>query len=119
MNTRITLGEGAPGEQIKAQIRGLIATNELPAGAPLPSVRQLARDLGIAAGTVAKAYQDLETQGLLTSRRGSGTRVADGVTRVPITVVEHIHTLAKTAKAEGVSLDDVTHVLHTIWRRQC
>lgn len=117
MSPRIVLGEGVPGEQIKAQIRGLIATNELPAGARLPSVRQLARDLGVAAGTVAKAYQDLEAQGLLTSRRGSGTRVADGVTRVPIVVVEHIRTLAKSAKDEGVSVDDVAHVLRTVWEQ--
>lgn len=117
MNTRIVLGKGAPGEQIKAQIRGFIATNELPAGTRLPSVRQLARDLGIAAGTVAKAYQDLEAQGLLATRRGSGTRVADGVTRVPIVVVEHIRTLAKTAKDEGVNVDDLTHVLRTVWKQ--
>ena len=117
MSLQIVLHEGPPGEQIKAQIRGFIATNELPAGTRLPSVRQLARDLGIAAGTVAKAYQDLEAQGLLSSRRGSGTRVADGVTRVPMAVVEHIHALAKAAKTEGVSLDDVSHVLHTVWTR--
>lgn len=117
MSLQIVLHDGAPGEQIKAQIRGFIATNELPAGTRLPSVRQLARDLGIAPGTVAKAYQDLETQGLLASRRGSGTRVADGVTRVPIAVVEHINALARTAKEEGVGLDDVSHVLRTVWTR--
>ncbi|HLR57361.1 MAG TPA: GntR family transcriptional regulator [Beutenbergiaceae bacterium] len=117
MSLQIVLHEGPPGEQIKAQIRGFIATNELPAGTRLPSVRQLARDLGIAAGTVAKAYQDLEAQGLLSSRRGSGTRVADGVTRVPIAVVEHIHALAKAAKEEGVGLDDVAHVLHALWEQ--
>src|SRR5699024_11222600 len=48
MSLQIVLHEGPPGEQIKAQIRGFIATNELPAGTRLPSVRQLARDLGIA-----------------------------------------------------------------------
>lgn len=118
MNVQIVLRDGAPGEQIKAQIRGFIATNELPAGTRLPSVRQLARDLGIAAGTVAKAYQELEAQGLLTSRRGSGTRVADGVTRVPIAVVEHSHALAAAAKSAGVSMEDVTHVLRTVWEQR-
>jgi len=114
---RIVLGDGPPGEQIKAQISGLIATNELPAGALLPSVRQLARDLGIAAGTVASAYRDLQVQGLIVLRRGSGTRVADGVSPVPLRVVEQIRRLVTIAHDNEAALDDVTHVLHTLWEK--
>lgn len=117
MTPRIVLDDGPPGEQIRAQISGLIATNELPAGTPLPSVRQLARDLGIAAGTVASAYRDLQTQGLIVLRRGSGTRVADGATPVPLPVVEQIRQLVTIAHGNEVALDDVTHVLRTLWKK--
>lgn len=107
---------GPPGEPIKAQISGLIATNELPAGALLPAVRQLARDLGIAAGTVASTYRDLQVQGFIVLRRGSGTRVADGATPVPHPVAEQIRELVAVARDNEVALGDVTHVLHTLWK---
>jgi GntR family transcriptional regulator len=65
-----------PYEQIRSQISSLIATGALPVGSRLPTVRSLAADLGIAAGTVARAYKELEAAGLLESRRRNGTIVA-------------------------------------------
>ncbi|MGK3956825.1 GntR family transcriptional regulator [Arthrobacter sp. R4] len=65
-----------PYEQIRSQISSLIATGALPVGSRLPTVRSLAADLGIAAGTVARAYKELEAAGLLESRRRNGTVVA-------------------------------------------
>lgn len=66
-----------PYEQLRAQIAGLIEAGELPAGRRLASVRQLAGDLGIAPGTVARAYAELEAAGALVTRRRGGTFVAD------------------------------------------
>ncbi len=43
----------------------------------MPPVRQLAGDLGVAVGTVARAYRELEVAGLVRSRRGGGTTVAN------------------------------------------
>ncbi|MEU5532761.1 GntR family transcriptional regulator [Streptomyces sp. NPDC020362] len=65
-----------PYEQIRAQLAGLITTGRLPEGERLPTVRQLAADLGLAAGTVARAYRELEAASLIRTRRGAGTRVA-------------------------------------------
>ncbi|MGW1889283.1 GntR family transcriptional regulator [Streptomyces sp. NPDC002004] len=65
-----------PYEQIRAQLSALITTGRLPEGERLPTVRQLAADLGLAAGTVARAYRELEATGLIRTRRGAGTRVA-------------------------------------------
>ncbi|QKT06222.1 GntR family transcriptional regulator [Gordonia sp. X0973] len=62
-------------EQIRRQIVGHIAAGRLPIGARLPPLRQLARDLGIAVGTAAHAYRLLEQAGVITTRRGAGTRV--------------------------------------------
>jgi DNA-binding transcriptional regulator YhcF (GntR family) len=49
-----------PYEQLREQIAGLIGAGELKPGARLPPVRQLAADLGIAGGTVARAYRELD-----------------------------------------------------------
>ena len=65
-----------PYEQIRAQIASLIAAGALAPGTRLPTVRSLAADLGIAAGTVARAYKELEQSGLLETRRRNGTVVA-------------------------------------------
>jgi DNA-binding transcriptional regulator YhcF (GntR family) len=65
-----------PYEQIRAQLAALITTGRLPEGDRLPTVRQLAADLGLAAGTVARAYRELEAASLIRTRRGAGTRVA-------------------------------------------
>jgi DNA-binding transcriptional regulator YhcF (GntR family) len=66
-----------PYEQVRAQLAGLIGTGALAPGTRLPPIRQLAGDLGVAAGTVARAYRELEGAGLIASRGRHGTRVAD------------------------------------------
>ncbi|GGV18153.1 GntR family transcriptional regulator [Streptomyces filipinensis] len=65
-----------PYEQIRAQLAALINSGRLAEGERLPTVRQLAADLGLAAGTVARAYRELEAASLIRTRRGAGTRVA-------------------------------------------
>jgi DNA-binding transcriptional regulator YhcF (GntR family) len=65
-------------EQIRAQIAGKIAREELAAGAKLPTIRQLANDLGLAVNTVAHAYRELEQAGLVRTRPRHGTTVAEG-----------------------------------------
>lgn len=78
MSTQISVDLGAatpPYEQIRSQISSLVSLGELAAGTRLPTVRALATDLGVAAGTVARAYKELEAEGLITSRRRAGTVV--------------------------------------------
>lgn len=65
-------------EQIRRGIRQAIASGEVKAGDSLPPVRHLAADLGINFNTVARAYRDLEGEGLVLSRRGRGTVVTVG-----------------------------------------
>jgi len=67
-----------PFEQVRAQLADLVRSGELPGGHKLPSIRQLAGDLRIAPGTVARAYGALEADGLIASSRASGSRVRDG-----------------------------------------
>lgn len=50
-----------PYEQIRAQLATLIFSGRLPEGERLPTIRQLASDLALAAGTVARAYRERST----------------------------------------------------------
>ncbi|MFI2705606.1 GntR family transcriptional regulator [Cellulosimicrobium composti] len=73
---RIDLDSTTPHyEQLRAQIAALVAAGDLTDGQRLPTVRALANDLGIAPGTVARTYRDLEAAGLVTTRRRVGTLV--------------------------------------------
>jgi GntR family transcriptional regulator len=63
--------------QISARLRVAIAAGELRPGAALPSVRQLAAQLRINPATVVQAYRDLEGEGLVATRQGSGTFVLE------------------------------------------
>jgi len=63
--------------QIVEQIRQAIAKGQLGTGEKLPAVRKLASDLVVNPNTVAKAYTLLEQAGMVTTKSGSGTFVAD------------------------------------------
>ena len=63
-------------EQIVARIEEAVAMGRLEPGERLPSVRDLAAELGIAPGTVARAYSELETLGVVETDGARGTRVA-------------------------------------------
>lgn len=107
--------QGSPARQIHDQISGLITTGQLGRGERLPSVRQLASDLGVAPGTVAKVYRSLEADGLLVSRVGSGTRVSDQVAPVSSTVAQAARRLASAARREDLSLEEAVLVLRMTW----
>ena len=64
-----------PYEQLRRQLTELISSGVLVPGDRLPPLRQLAADLGLAVGTVARTYRELEAAELVASRRGGGTRV--------------------------------------------
>ena len=69
-------------KQIEDGVRRLVAMGALRAGGPVPSVRELARDLRVNPMTVSKAYQRLSEAGLLEVRRGEGTFVSPGAPRM-------------------------------------
>jgi DNA-binding transcriptional regulator YhcF (GntR family) len=63
-------------DQLRNQIIDAIRAGTLPPGARLPTVRELAGQLGLAVNTVARAYRELETAGIVETRRRFGTFVA-------------------------------------------
>lgn len=62
--------------QIKVQLRALILGGKLTEGTPLPSNRELALDLSCSVITIRRVYQDLENEGLIRTKQGTGTFVA-------------------------------------------
>lgn len=69
--------------QLKHHIIHLISSGEWTAGMPLPSVRQVASELGMATATVQRTYGELQAQGLLVGHVGRGVYVADLAIGVP------------------------------------
>jgi len=69
----------APFQQIVNQLREFVERGDLRPGDGLPTVRQLAMDLGVAPNTVARAYTDLQDAGWLTSDGRRGTRIAQSI----------------------------------------
>ena len=63
--------------QIRDQLRLMIMTGELGPGKQMPPVRDLAMELLINPNTVSKAYQDLDREGLIYTKRGMGTFVSE------------------------------------------
>ena len=63
-------------QQVADGIKELIARGKLAEGASLPPVRQLAADLGVNLNTIATAYRELQRDGLIAIKHGSGSVVA-------------------------------------------
>lgn len=63
-------------QQVADGIKELIARGVLSEGTPLPPVRQLANDLGVNLNTIATAYRELQREGLIVVKHGSGSVVA-------------------------------------------
>jgi GntR family transcriptional regulator len=68
--------------QIEEQMRRLVGSGSIRPGAPLPSVRELSRELRVNPATVVKAYQRLCDDGLFEVRRGEGTFVSESPPRL-------------------------------------
>lgn len=110
-----------PYEQLRRQLATLIETGQLGTGERLPPVRQLAKDLGIANGTVARTYQELEQAGLVSTRRGGGTTVA------PVHLSPHQVTRSRleaaatayvaTVRTLGLDGDEARAAVEAAWAR--
>lgn len=117
MSARIVLSQGSPpSDQIREQLRGLVSTGILTAGERLPSVRQLASDLRVAPGTVAKAYKSLEEEGLLITRVGAGTRVSAEIHQTSANVLTAARHFASLSTAAGVTQEEALNILSAVWR---
>jgi len=100
-------------DQLKAQIRHLIASGRLGTGTRVPPVRTLAAFLRINRNTVGRAYAELQAEGMLEARAGGGTRVAWAPprSRASQALSAQIDRLLATASDAGVHVDELIATL--------
>lgn len=91
--------------QIETQVKNAIASGALKKDQALPSVRKLAGELGINPNTAARAYQNLERDGVIVTVPGGGTYVADNVPRfLKSEKLRRLQPYAKQIAVEGSQL---------------
>lgn len=110
-------------EQIRSQLQALIVSGALPPGAPLPSIRALARDLRVSVITTKRAYAELEAAGFLNTVAGKGCFVAEENLsllreRQQQEIEHHLSAALELAKPCGLSVDDVCALLHTLSEKE-
>ena len=107
----------APFEQIRSQLAGLIDSGALAEGERLPTVRSLAADLGVAVNTVARAYRELESDGLVVTASRAGTVVAPGAQRDEVALRRAAAAFAERATLSQVPEEEAVAVLREAFRR--
>lgn len=109
-----------PYEQIRLAVADLVAAGRLPAGSRLPSVRQLAGDLGVAAGTVARAYRELTAAGVVASLGARGT-VVQAIAAPPDVGSSALEVasrrLVTIARSLGLSVRETEALVRAAWLR--
>lgn len=104
--------------QLIDQIRRRIAVGDWPAGHELPSIRALAADVRVSVITVKRAYLELERDGLIVTRQGKGSFVADGADLgrklQEQELNEHLAAAARLANALGLSEEDLEQRLREL-----
>ena len=108
-------------DQITAGLRLAIARGIVETGDELPPVRQLAEDLNVNFNTVARAYRNLESSGLIKTSRGRGTHVVSQVESGNTTQVEKsILAAVVDARLSGWSRakakEQINAAIDAVWR---
>ena len=102
--------------QIVNQVKYLVASGRLSPGEELPPIRVLAEQLLVNPNTVARAYRELETAGVVTKRRTAGTYVSDGGSplgrRERLKILTHrVDVLLAEARQMSVGIDEVFELI--------
>ncbi len=108
--------------QLVGQVRHAVEVGGLGPGEKLPTVRGLAEELAIAPNTIVKAYNELQREGLVESRPGVGTVIAEGVAEVARegkrrAIFGRLRLLVRDAAALGITEDDLWEGLDSEFER--
>lgn len=101
-------------DQLRIQIIDGIRDGRLPPGTRLPTVRELAGQIGLAVNTVARAYRELETAGVLETRGRYGTFVARA-DPADAAMAAAAHSFAEAARALGIGKVDALRYLDAVF----
>lgn len=107
-------------EQIFSQIKIMILNGELEEGAPLPSMRSLAKELRISVITTKRAYEELELAGFIVTKAGKGSFVAPKNLEIIKeelyrNIDEHLQQAVDAAKIGGITLEELQAIIAILY----
>lgn len=107
-------------EQIVNQMKNLIVTKELKEGEALPSIRNLAADLGVSVITTKRAYEELEKEGLIRSVTGKGFYVCEYNTdylkeKQLVMIEKRLSEVIAEARQAGISFEEFAEMTQTLY----
>ena len=106
-----------PFEQLRTQVATQVTSGELPAGTRLATVRQMAADLGLAANTVARAYRELEADGVIATHGRRGTFVSSDALKGAGPDGSLADEYVAAARRTGLTLAEATRLVEQAWTR--
>jgi DNA-binding transcriptional regulator YhcF (GntR family) len=111
-----------PYEQLRTRVVAMTVSGQLEPGQKLPTVRQLAADLGLAPNTVARAYRELEADGIISTQGRRGTFVSSSALDDPESTAigaarKAAARFTEAARRSGLSLPEATRLVETSWPR--
>jgi DNA-binding transcriptional regulator YhcF (GntR family) len=104
-----------PFEQLRSQVARRAASGELPAGTRLPTVRALAAELGLAVNTVARAYRELEADGVVVTEGRRGTFVASTSAATTADARAAADAYVAVARRLGLGRTEATRLVEQAW----
>ena len=106
-------------EQICRQIKGAVASGKLKPGEPLPSIRNLARDLRISVITTKRAYEELERDGFICTVAGKGSFVAQQDVELAresslLEIELHLQSALELSRQIELPINELQNILHVL-----
>lgn len=105
--------------QIREQIKEQILNGKIPEGETLPSIRQLAKEVGVSVITTTRAYNELEAEGFIATMQGKGSVVLptdNNLLREQylLRIEEGLSTAIETARTIGLSKEELTDIFNNL-----
>ena len=108
-----------PFEQLRSRVAGLVASGELPPGTRLGTVRRTAAELGLAVNTVARAYRELEADGVVVTRGRQGTfvrsAVVDGTSDTAAAARDAADDYVRIVRRAGLTRAEALRLVEQAW----
>lgn len=105
--------------QIKEQLEEQILNGQIPEGSTLPSIRQLAKEVGVSVITTTRAYSDLEEEGFIATMQGKGSVVLSKDNSMLqeqylMRIEEGLSTAIETARVMGLPKEELMRIFHNL-----
>lgn len=109
--------------QIREQLKEQILNGQIPEGSTLPSIRQLAKEIGVSVITTTRAYSDLEAEGFIATMQGKGSVVLSKDNSMLqeqylLRIEDGLTTAIETARVMGMPDRELTQIFQNLLRAE-